>query len=387
MPIYGLTDAPKAFMKLGMIKKGEKRKVTKQGKNGTYDVEIPVDLDYFRVIFSPGKQAAEIEKTFRAAYGDRPQELNVRFADASVNEVWDANFECYKQGGLIAKAGTNESGAYWIFYRDPETMEVLVRNGAPVGEEGRKLFEKPIDLNAPIYKLANGDPALLEPVGRLQVVIPEVAHLAVGYFVFSPGSPRDIRNISAELGMYAAMASSYGNTITGIPFVLGRRKEEITKNINGKLSKGESWPVHLTAGGVWGRQAIEMIERLALPDHVDAEVRDVPAQNAPDWTDSPEDWEDEPPIPATPQVPVIPEPVVPVSTQPPAPQPPPVEMCDPGSNQAVGYAAQVWNIAPVKVRKEISQALEQGKLKNPMSKDDFKAWVANLKQPAEATTK
>jgi hypothetical protein len=294
MPISGLTDAPKAFMKLGMIKKGEKRTVTKQGKNGPYEIEIPVDLDYFRVVFSPGRLSAEIEAAFRAVYGDRPQELNVRFADASVKEVWDANYEVYKQGGLIAKAGTTETGAYWIFYRDPDTSEVLVRNGSPVGEAGRALIDKPVDLDAPIYKTSKGEAVFLEPVGRLQVVIPEVAHLAVGYFVFSPGSPRDIRNISAELGMYAAMASSYGNTITGIPFVLGRRKEEITKNISGKLSKGESWPVHLTAGGVWGRQAIEMIERLALPEYVEAEVKEV-TQNAPDWTDAPVEW-NEPPI-------------------------------------------------------------------------------------------
>jgi hypothetical protein len=245
------------------------------------------------MIFSPGKQAADIEKAFREAYGDRPQELNVRFADASVKEVWDANYECYKQGGLVAKAGTNETGAYWIFYRDPNTMEVLVRNSAPVGEDGRALFEKPINLNTPIYNMANGDPALLETVGRLQVVIPEVAHLAVGYFTFQPGSPRDIRNISAEIAMYAAMASSYGNSITGIPFVLGRRKEEVTKNINGKLSKGTSWPVHLTAGGVWGKQAIEMIERLALPEYIEGEVKDVTA-NAPDSEDAPPEWEGDP---------------------------------------------------------------------------------------------
>jgi hypothetical protein len=295
MPLYGLTDAPKAFMKLGMIRKGEKRKITKQGKNGSYEVEIPVDLDYFRVTFSPGKLANEIEEAFRDAYGDRPQELNVRFADASVGEVWDANYECYKQGGMIAKAGTNESGAYWIFYRDPDTAEVLVRNGSPVNEEGRKFFEKPIDLSTPIYKTSKNEPVYLEPVGRLQVVIPEVAHLAVGYFVFQPGSPRDIRNISAELGMYAAMASSYGNTITGIPFVLGRRKEEITKNINGKLSKGDSWPVHLTAGGIWGRQAIDMIERMAIPSNVvEVDEKDIHPQNAPDWTDTPEEWSGDP---------------------------------------------------------------------------------------------
>jgi hypothetical protein len=311
MPISGLTDAPKAFMKLGMIKKGEKQLKTFTRRDGTkYEMEVPVDLDYFRVVFSPGKLASEIEQTFRLTYGDRPQELNVRFADASVKEVWDANYECYKQGGLIAKAGTNETGAYWIFYRDPETSEVLVRNGSPVGADGREFFEKPIDLDAPIYKTSKGEPVLLEPVGRLQVVIPEVAHLAVGYFVFQPGSPRDIRNISSEIGMYAAMASSYGNTITGIPFVLGRRKEEITKNINGKLSIGESWPVHLTAGGVWGRQAIEMIERLAIPEYVDATVKDVTA-NAPEWEEEPEPPEEEPtPAKLTPEPPFVnPEPI------------------------------------------------------------------------------
>ena len=215
MPISGLTDAPKAFMKLGAIKKGEVVEFTRNdGSKGTK----PIDLDYFRMIFSPslyvldytdhetGKHIKEkinlgneIETAFRAAYGEKPQSLNIRFADASVKEILDANYECYKQGGLVAKAGTNESGAYWIFYRDPETMEVLVRNGSPVGEDGRAFFENQIDLSAPIYRMSNGDPALLEPVGRLQVVIPEVAHLQVGYFVFQPGSPRDIRNISAEI--------------------------------------------------------------------------------------------------------------------------------------------------------------------------------------------
>jgi hypothetical protein len=372
MPISGLTDAPKAFMKLGMIKKGEKRKVTKQGKNGPYEIEIPVDLDYFRVIFSPGPHAEAIEQAFREAYGDRPQDLNVRFADASTKEVWDANYECHKQGAMIAKAGTNESGAYWIFYRDPNTADVLVRNGSPVGEEGRAFIEKPIDLSAPIYRLSNGDPALLEPVGRLQVVIPEVSHLAVGYFVFQPGSPRDIRNISSELAMYAAMASSYGNTITGIPFVLGRRKEEITKNINGKLSKGESWPVHLTAGGVWGRQAIEMIERLALPEYVEAEVKDVHPQNAPDWQGTPEEWvepeaTDEPPI----------EEIAPEPAKEPEPTGDAAVMIDPLDKQAVGYAAHAWNINAIDARKEISKALFNGKLNKSISKAAFKAWVAN----------
>jgi hypothetical protein len=373
MPIHGLTDTARAFMRLGLIKKGEKQVKTFRKKDGTtYEKEVPVDLDYFRVVFSPGKNAGEIERTFRLAYGDRPQEINVRFADASIHEVWDANFECYKQGGLVAKAGTNESGAFWIFYRDPDTMEVLVRDGSPLGVAGREFIEKPIDLSTPVYHMANGEPAMLEPVGRLQVVIPEVAHIQVGYFEFQPLSPRDIRSISAELGMYAAMASSYGNTISGIPFVLGRREEQITKNINGKLSKGSSWPVHLTAGGVWGRQAIEMIERLALPEYVEAEVKEV-TQNAPDWTEAPEEW-NEPPAPEEPPAPVV--------IEAPKVEQPAVEMTDPLDKLAVGYASQKWNVPAAQARKDIEKAIGAGKLQSPMPKADFKKWVMPQGEPA-----
>jgi hypothetical protein len=108
------------------------------------------------------------------------------------------------------------------------------------------------------------------------MVIPEVAHLAVGYFLFQPGSPRDIRNISAELGAYDAIAKSYGKSIAGIPFKLIRREEEVTKNIEGKLSKGKSWVVHIEVTGDWGQRAIGAIERLALPDVIEGEYSEIP---------------------------------------------------------------------------------------------------------------
>lgn len=264
-PISGLTNAPKAFMKLGQIRKGDR-----EGKNGA-----PRDLDHFRVTFLPGALKDQIEAAVLAKYGKIPTELNVRFASQNIGEVWDANYECYKQGGLIASCATDDTGAHWLFYRDPDDSEVLVRNGSAVGERGRTFYDKPIDLTTPIYKNSKGEGVFLEPVGRLQVVIPEVARIAVGYFVFQPGSPRDIRNITAELGAYDAIARSYGKSITGIPFILRRRQEEITRNIAGKLSKGPSWVVHLDAGGEWGQRAIETIERLALPDVIDAEYEDV----------------------------------------------------------------------------------------------------------------
>jgi len=345
MPISGLTDAPKAFLCLGRIKKGEM-----QGNR-------PVDLDYFRVTFLPGKQAAEIEKAFRAAYGDRPTDLNVRFASNNVQDVWDANYECYKKGGLIAKAGSNANGAFWIYYRDPDSSEVLVRNGSAVGAEGREFMSHPIDTEAPIYKNAKGENVYMEPVGRLQVVIPEVAHLAVGYFIFQPGSPRDIRNISAELSAYDATAQMYGKSISGIPFVLRRRQEEITKNIDGKLSKGASWVVHLDAGGEWGTKALAAMEQLALPDSTSIVEGEVTESHLPD--DLPDE---EPPAAYLPPRAV-------------APQTPTVEMIDPLGSQAVEWAAAQWNITKAETLKALRKGVENGTYQNPMPKSQFKSTV------------
>jgi len=185
--------------------------------------------------------------------------------------VWDANYECYKQGGLIAKAGSNEHGLFWIFYRDMNTMETLISDGRARTNMGQDILDTPIDLATPIYRNQNGDPFFLEPVGRLKVVIPELAHIAVGYFEFRPESPKDILNISAELGGWDAVAKSYGKTISGIPFILKRREEEVTKRIKGKLTLGKSWVVHLDVQGEWGARALNLIEKMAEPEIVEGE--------------------------------------------------------------------------------------------------------------------
>lgn len=268
-PIHGLTDTPPAFIKLGRIKKGDKG-----GRNGA-----PRDLDHFRVTFQVGPISELLEKKFREIYGNEPKEINVRFPSADPADVWDANYECYKKGGLIAKAAVGVNGPYWIYYRHPETSKVLVRNGTPVGSEGREFFNKPIDLESPIYFSADKKPNYLQTYGRLQVVIPEFTSVeregkkqaVVGFFEFCPKSPRDIRNISGELAMYDAFAKAAGKTINGVPFKIIRRLEDVTKKIDGKLVMDKSWVCHLDCTGEWGRLALEAAERLALPDVVDAE--------------------------------------------------------------------------------------------------------------------
>lgn len=289
MPIYGLSDVPQSFLKLGQIRKGAPKGGNAPGK----------DLDYFRVTFLnnivtiKGKAVNVgllLQERFKEVYGDKPVSINARFADSSVIDVWDVNFECYKQGGLYAKAGSNKNGAYWIYYRDVDTAEVLISDGIARNSRGADLRDEPVDLTKPIYHNMKKEPFFLEPVGRLKVVIPELADIAVGYFEFRPESPRDIRNISAELAAFDAVAKQYGKTIAGVPFILRRREEEVSKKIDGKLVAGKSWVVHLDVGGDWGVRALDVIERLALPEIIEAEVKDV-TQNAPDWEGTPEEWD------------------------------------------------------------------------------------------------
>lgn len=267
MPISNLTTNPQqAFMKLGKIRKGDRG-----GKNGA-----PRDLDHFRVTFMDGSKAKALEAAFREKYGPEPTEINVRVPYNEIHRFWDANYECYKQGGLVAQAGSTADGDYWIFYRDPDSSEVLVRNGQAVGEAGRMfLANRKCDVNDPVYYNAAKEPVMLEPVGRLQVVIPELAGIEVGYFEFTPTSPRDIRTLSAELAAFDAIAKSFGKGLAGVPFKLIRRKETVTKKIKDKLTQGESWVVHITTGGDWGIKAIEAVERMALPDVVDVEPEDI----------------------------------------------------------------------------------------------------------------
>lgn len=269
-PIHNLTNVPKAFMKIGKIKKGDRG-----GKNGA-----PRDLDYFRIVFQESPLSHLLEQKFLDVYGKEPRSINVRFAANDPAEIWDANYECYRKGALIAKVGTNASGPYWIYYRDPDSNETWVRDGQAVTSAGRDFMAKPIDIEAPVYHTREkNEPVYFHTYGRLQCVVPELTRIetedgpraVVGFMEFAPQSPIDIRNISAELAMYHEWAKDAGRTINGIPFKLIRREETVNVKIDGKIAAKKMWVVHLDSGGDWGRLAIETMERLALPEPVDYE--------------------------------------------------------------------------------------------------------------------
>lgn len=350
-PIVGLTDTPKSFIKLGQIRKGAPKGQNAPGK----------DLDYFRVTLLKGKKADELAEELLRVYGNKPAEINVRFADPDPASVWDANYECYKQGGLIAKAGSrmreDKIELFWIFFRNPKTSETIISDGRARNAEGAELLSKVIDLNQPVYQNEKGDPFYLEPVGRLKVVIPELAHIAVGYFEFRPESPKDIRNISAELSSFDGIAKQYGKTITGIPFRLERREEDVTKRINGKLVAGKSSVVHLSVSGEWGARAMDILEHLALPEIVEGEA--VAAPQLPSGTEgdteeyvNQEDVEEELAI----------------------------ELIDPMGDWAVKFAAKEWNVDASVAAKEIASR----KLGKKFDKTEFIEIVRGERQTASS---
>ncbi len=295
MAIKSLTQVPHAFLKLGQIRKGER--FEEAGK-----VRMR-DLDYFRVTFRPDEHQAE--QVFRQVYGPEPRGINIRLAFPEISQVWDAFYECYSKGGMIAKAGTDRDGTLrWLFYRDHSTGEVLVRDGLAVNKGGSDLLARPIDVTKPIYtyKTKEGQAAaFLEPVGRLNVVIPELARTSgepgtpdfypgrVGYLEFRPTSPHDIRNISAELAAIDYIARQAGKNLTGIPMVLLRREDEISKNINGKLSHGPSWLVHIEVSPSWGDAAFKALEQSSYPAIIEAQIKVLPD---PDAVEA-EGWEDD----------------------------------------------------------------------------------------------
>lgn len=62
---------------------------------------------------------------------------------------------------------------------------------------------------------------------------------------------------------------------------------------------------------------------------------------------------------------------------------PRVETTDPFSDKAIKYAAKEWNISPNEARDSVKHALETGLLQEPVTKEAFKAFVADPNpQPA-----
>jgi len=279
MAIKTYTKVPSMFLEVGLFRKG-----TKDAKGAMRD------LDHYRVIYKPDSRQEEFKKKFEEVYGLNPKSVNIRFAFPFVERVWDAGWEVYKKGGLYGRADSDEFDIFsWVFLRDMETAEVIVRGGHGVNDTGRKRMEIPFDNLTPMYKtVADGKTKIvtLGSVGRLKFVVPELDYLGPSYFTLQVKTARDIRTISAELGAFDELARASRQTICQVPFILIRRPEEVTVNIKGQLSRQTRWMIHLTAEGEWGRKALEVMRENPIIKSIETTPVDDVAEEfeTPDFT-------------------------------------------------------------------------------------------------------
>jgi len=225
MAIKGLTDKKAAFPRIGKLRKGGVKTGNKPGQ----------DLDHFR-FDSPDPAAMA---AFAAAYGDRPQSVNVRLPYPTVEENWSAAMEKYGAGGLEIRC-------------DREFMEGCRVNGR---------FVKCFPGRSPCQRdesQKDGGCGCKE-VGRLNLIIPELQRFA--YVTAETHSINDIVNLTQQL---TAIEMMFGR-LSGIPLVLTRRPEQIsTPKADGGRARREKWLLSIEVSPEWASRQIEASDRHAL---------------------------------------------------------------------------------------------------------------------------
>jgi len=188
MPIKQLQSNRQAqFPIIGKLRKG----APQEERNGK--TIVGKDLGHFR--FDSDDTSAV--QTFTAAYGNEPKALKVLLPFATVEQNFQAWMEEYTSGGLKRRC----DGELQNFHRD---------------ERGNGVATP-----APCEKSC-GRTCLCKQVGRLYVIVPELARLA--YVVVETHSIYDIIQLTENLQAAFALR---GN-LAGVPFILSRREREIS---------------------------------------------------------------------------------------------------------------------------------------------------------------
>jgi hypothetical protein len=245
MPVKGLTHRDLTFPRIGTIRKGAVKEEKAPGK----------DLTYFRVEFDDDKPEAAAR--FRAVYGPEPRRINIRLPFADVDRSWQAWREAYLAGGLVHRCD-GESIQYEI---DLKTGTKTVVNGRIVDTD----LTKKCDGKTPVaqWKSRNtGEQMQLtcNPVGRLNVIVPEVEEMA--YLTFITSSINDIVQIDAQLrGFHGATGS-----LVGLPLILARKPVMVSTPGKGvRRVRREKWLCVIEADPNWVRAKLRSMQIEATP--------------------------------------------------------------------------------------------------------------------------
>lgn len=227
MPIKRLQRQTASFPRIGKLRKGAEKPNDKQpGK----------DLDYFRF----DSDDAEALARFEESYGKQPRQINVYLPFDTVEENFQTWQEAYTAGAMQHRC-------------DGETCVIWLKPDGTYSQE-----PKPC-------------PGGCKEVGRLNVIIPELARLA--YVTAETHSINDILQLTDNLQAALALRGS----LTGIPFVLSRRPQEIsTPGKDGKRARYTKWLLFLEPHPDWVRVQLATMRHnaltvaaagLAMPEH------------------------------------------------------------------------------------------------------------------------
>ena len=222
--IKGLTDRKARFPRLGIIRKGAPKAKDSQRPGA--------DLSYFRFVSND----KAVQAKFLEIYGEKPADINIFLPYETVEE----NFLCWReewvQGGLLHRC----DGERTVLYLDKSTNQYITD---------------------PHKQMAC--PGKCEPVGRLQVIIPELRRYA--FIEVITNSKWDIISIIENL------ESAYipRRDLRGIPFVLKRRPRKIStpaEKGQAKRIMREKSLLSIEIAPFWVEKHLSQMERLALPD-------------------------------------------------------------------------------------------------------------------------
>lgn len=273
MPIIGLTDRGAQFPRIGILRKG----AAKPNEN-----RPGADLkDHFRF----DTQDDEAARVFHQVYGDRPNNIRVHLQFATTAENFETWQEHHRAGALEHRCD-GQTAHLWLgedglYHHDP----------IPCPSIARKAENPNIDKKH-----------LCRPVGRLKVIIPELARFA--YVLVPTTSINDILELQANLEAAEAMRGD----LRGIPFILSRRPRQVsTPSENGKRARREKWLLSIEPSPEWVRLQIATMAQAALPGAVNTPVLPEPGASYYDpdtgeiYDDEPIEYEaEEAPQPATP---------------------------------------------------------------------------------------
>lgn len=325
MPIKGLTDRGLAFPEIGQIRKGAKKP-----ENGKAPGQ---DLTYFRVEFD--EQEPKAAETFRTIYKDKPAFIRIIFPFNEIERMWDAWYEAYTAGRMIAR-----SDGEFISYMLDEQGDVIVHNG--LDGNGNRV---PHPANGIAGKDYRGNAVKFKATGRLKVIVPELSRAA--YLTVMTTSIHDIANISAQLGAFKELNNGQ---LAGIPFLLRRRPKAIStpSGENGQRARRVKWLISIEADPEWVKAKLGQVKALAMPQ-IDEGLL-LPSGDVPQGVEIDLD-EDE----VTEFQPEIIDEV------------PAIELIDPMGKWACEYAAKEWNVTP----NEAAVSIASKKLGKQIDKNDF----------------